>query len=88
MSGFSKISFNQKITRRNQTYHNHKYAHPKAVICNKLSNKFDIYSLGIIILELFTGKPAFGKPNKNELHDIYSMILKNPLKVNAINYHD
>ena len=37
-----------------------------------------MYSFGIIILELFTGKYAFGSPNKKEICEIYSQILKNP----------
>jgi serine/threonine protein kinase len=49
-----------------------KYAHPAAIINHELSPRFDIYSFGVILLELFTGKQPWGDIRRDELKQIYS----------------
>jgi serine/threonine protein kinase len=44
-----------------------KYAHPAAIVSNKLSPRFDIYSFGVIVLEIFTGKAPWEKIKREEL---------------------
>ncbi|EGR34718.1 protein kinase domain protein [Ichthyophthirius multifiliis] len=64
-----------------------KYAHPAAIINHELSPRFDIYSFGCILLELFTGKQPWGSIKREELKEIYQQILSEPEKMNTLVYH-
>ncbi|KAL4468143.1 hypothetical protein ABPG72_019147 [Tetrahymena utriculariae] len=64
-----------------------KYAHPAAIINHELSPRFDIYSFGVILLELFTGKQPWGQVKRDELKDIYTQILTQPEIMNPLRYH-
>lgn len=48
-----------------------KYAHPAAIVNHELSPRFDIYSFGVILLELYTGKQPWGETRRDELKAIY-----------------
>ena len=81
--GLAKLAGSTKLTKIGTTVGTIEYMSPEQAQGKEVDHKTDIWSFGVVLYELLTGKPSF-KGNYNQAV-FYSILNEEPEPVNEIN---